>query len=64
MGEVAYLPALPACDICMARGKPRAQAQFDGKTVHGPWAYMCTMCFGIYGTGLGTGRGQRLLVRE
>lgn len=37
----------------------RLDGFIDGKTVHGPWAIMGPACFRIYGTGLGTGRGQR-----
>lgn len=46
---------LPACDFC------GSTAHFDGKTVHGPWAYMCTDDFFRFGVGLGMGRGQRLI---
>lgn len=44
------------CDICRS-----ATAFYDGKTVMGPWANMCSHCFGQYGVGLGTGRGQKLI---
>ena len=47
----------PTCDICRAR-----PAAVDGKTVHGPWAYMCVPCFETLGVGLGLGKGQRLLI--
>jgi len=43
------------CDFC---GDP---ALYDGKTMAGPWAYMCEACFKKYGTGLGTGIGQRIV---
>jgi hypothetical protein len=39
-------------------------AYYDGKTVMGPWAYMCESCFQRVGVGLGLGRGQRLVVRD
>lgn len=42
------------CDFC---GK---EAEYDGKTKFGPWAYMCQQCFARYGIGLGLGRGQKL----
>lgn len=51
----------PDCDFCKKQGK-QVGADYDGKTVFGPWAYMCQMHFGMYGVGLGLGRGQRLLV--
>ena len=53
---------LPLCDLCMLEDK-KGQAQYDGKTIHGPWAYMCEEHFKIYGVGLGLGRGQRLILR-
>jgi len=49
---------LPKCDFC---GK---QAQYDGKTVMGPWANMCPTHFRMYGRGLGLGKGQKLVLRE
>jgi len=52
------VPRLPKCDFC---GK---QAQYDGKTHMGPWAYMCSMHFRMYGIGLGLGRGQKLVLQK
>lgn len=50
---------IPPCDIC--KGNPAA---YDGKTVHGPWAFMCEGCWLWHGVGrLGTGYGQRLKLR-
>lgn len=63
MGDIAYIFAPENCDFCKMEGL-EVQAQFDGKTVHGPWAYMCNAHFGVMGIGLGTGRGQRLIVGE
>lgn len=37
-------------------------ARYDGATVHGPWAFMCEAHFTSDGIGLGTGRGQRLIL--
>jgi len=48
------VPKKPKCDFC------NAEAEFDGRTVLGPWAYMCDLHFGQYGVGLGLGRGQKL----
>ena len=45
---------LPQCDFCSKR------AEYDGKTVAGPWASMCAAHFARYGTGLELGRGQKL----
>jgi hypothetical protein len=52
----AYVVALPKCDYC------EAQAHYDGATTQGPWAFMCDDHFRIYGMGLGTGKGQELIV--
>lgn len=63
MGDTAYIFAPENCDFCKMEGL-EVQAQYDGKTVHGPWAYMCDNHFAVMGVGLGTGRGQRLIVGE
>jgi len=57
------VPELPECDIHKqyVAGVP---ALYDGKTVHGPWAYMCQPCFDALGVGLGLGKGQRLIVQD
>lgn len=49
--------ALPDCDICK-----KQKAKYDGKTLMGPWAYMCQSCYDTSGVGLGTGLGQELVV--
>ena len=49
---------IPKCDFC-----PNL-AVYDGKTFLGPWGYMCEPHFQAYGVGLGTGRGQRLILKE
>lgn len=59
MSTEVKVSSLPVCDVCGA-----GEAQYDGKTVYGPWAYMCESCFVKLGSGLGTGRGQRLVVRK
>ena len=56
----------PKCDICKIdylhnRGTEVAKASYDGKTISGPWAYMCERHFTTQGTGVGVGRGQRLI---
>ena len=53
---------IPECDICKyEEHKEGVPAAYDGKTVHGPWGYMCEKHFGTHGVGLGTGKGQRLV---
>jgi hypothetical protein len=58
-GTTATVAVLPPCDICVI-----STAAFDGKTISGPWAYMCPECMDRYGIGLGVGKGQRLVLRE
>ena len=52
----AMVAKLPKCDFCAA------DANYDGKTIVGPWANMCSDHFAEYGIGLGLGRGQQLVV--
>ncbi|WP_328463579.1 DUF4314 domain-containing protein [Actinoplanes sp. NBC_00393] len=59
---VAYVTELPPCDIHRALSDTVIPAGYDGATRLGPWAYMCDGCFMTYGLGLGTGRGQRLIL--
>lgn len=63
MSAVTYVKVLPDCDICAAGGV-QSTAHYDGKTTEGPWANMCSPHFTVHGTGLGTGKGQRLVVGE
>lgn len=51
----AHVAKIPPCDI-----ECTEPAAYDGKTVDGPWAYMCETHFRLLGVGLGTGKGQRL----
>jgi hypothetical protein len=44
------------CDVCQ-----KTRASYDAKMKTGPWAYMCTECFKIWGIGLGLGMGQKLI---
>lgn len=63
-----------ACDLCQVEADRAhaangwilniAPAVVDGKTKFGPWANMCQEHFDRYGVGLGTGRGQRLIIKE
>lgn len=63
MADEAYVAKLPECDIHKyVLGTPGVPAAFDGKTRQGPWANMCPGCFPVHGIGLGTGKGQRLIV--
>jgi hypothetical protein len=53
---------IPDCDYCRWVGIT-TPAIVDGKTVYGPWAYMCEEHYNDNGCGLGLGRGQILELR-
>lgn len=57
---VAFVEKKPLCDFDAKHG----EADYDGATTMGPWAFMCLECWNKYGTGLGTGRGQKLELKE
>ena len=52
------------CDFCRDGNgdKARVQADYDAQTVMGAWADMCEKHYSQYGTGLGLGMGQRLII--
>ena len=56
----SWLDADRNCDFCLQSGKKKL-ASYDGSTRLGPWALMCERHFKVYGRGLGTGKGQRLM---
>lgn len=53
----------PTCDVHNYRfNMPGIPAFYDGKIAGGTaWGYMCEACFHDYGSGLGTGYGQKLI---
>lgn len=59
--DYAKMKKLPNCDSCKEDGII-TPAKYDGATTRGSWAYMCDDHFMKYGRGLGTGRGQKLIV--
>ncbi len=61
MSRSVKVARLPKCDF-EHRGGCFNAARYDGKTKQGSWANMCEQHFEIYGVGLGTGRGQKLLL--
>lgn len=63
-GHAVTMEKLPPCDICVSNGEPHTDAKYDGKTRMGPWAYMCEPHFQRYGSGLGTGVGQMLVLES
>jgi len=50
------------CDFC-GDGGGKVEAEYDAKTVMGPWAEMCGKHYRQYGEGLGLGMGQRLILK-
>lgn len=66
-GTTAVVAALPKCEthtMVSPRDTSEPLAAVDGKTVIGPWAMMCSSCWERIGVGLGTGRGQRLILQN
>lgn len=53
---------LPMCDFCRVEDGIENPAAYDGRTIYGRWSYMCQEHFEKYGTGLGTGKGQRIVL--
>lgn len=62
MSIKTYVNEIPACDLCAQDGR-KEPAAFDAKTSMGPWAHLCEEHFSLAGLGLGTGVGQRLVLR-
>lgn len=63
-GTSVEVATIPQCDIhAFDKGVSGVPAAYDGKTQLGPWANMCQACFDQYGTGLGVGRGQKLVLK-
>jgi len=63
MGSEVGVTRLPNCDFCRVNGLTH-KAEYDGRTRRGVWANMCEQHFKLHGVGLGTGRGQRLVLME
>lgn len=67
MSEEVKVAVIPDCDICLSEspGQKPNPAEYDAKTVYGPWAYMCMAHWLTHSTGrLGTGYGQRLILEQ
>lgn len=58
MSDKVTVQSLPSCDMC----SDGSAAEYDAATAFGPWANMCAAHFQQFGVGLGTGRGQRLVL--
>ena len=57
-GTAVGMAAIPNCDLC----PDPTPAAYDAATRMGPWGNLCESCYSRYGIGLGTGRGQRLIL--
>jgi hypothetical protein len=64
MSSETYVTKYPDCDICKYEQDRITEAHYDGQTLTGQWGYMCDVHFASRGTGLGTGKGQRLIVGD
>ena len=68
MATEVIVSVVPNCDICSQSGKS-TKAYADGKTdptsiFRGQWANMCYKHFQDYVTGLGEGRGKKMIRGE
>jgi len=69
MATSVVITRRPSCDIHKFTFEmPDIPAFFDAKTSvnspgRGRWANMCLTCYNKYGMGLGTGLGQRLILK-
>lgn len=65
MSEQVTVAVIPPCDFHSNAIVPSiVPAVVDGKTRMGPWANMCQAHFRQYGVGLGTGKGQQLILAK
>lgn len=66
MSETVRVASIPNCDLWEKYGMHEEDrpAVVDGATTLGPWAYMCQDCFKRFGIGLGTGKGQQLILAK
>lgn len=70
MSVEVVVDTLPDCDFCKHQKNRSGEgtvnkAAYDASiSGSGSWAYLCEQHFAQYGVGLGTGRGQRLVLRE
>lgn len=61
MSDSVTVAALPTCDFCDVRTTP---AEYDFRTLFGPWANGCEEHYLMHRLhdDLGTGKGQKLVV--
>lgn len=49
------------CDFC---GTELKKSRIDAKSIYGPWANFCELCFLEKGIGFGTGQGQKFNLQK
>lgn len=54
---------LPICDLCKSNLEEKL-AEYDSKLKNGVWANVCEYHFKKFGTGLGLGNGQKLILKK
>lgn len=55
--EDKWVGAAPqVCDLC---GQKFTDEFIDGRTIYGPWTFLCSECHRTKGCGFGTEKGQR-----
>lgn len=59
MAKKVWMGSTPRNCDADACGVPIDKVFIDGRTATGRWGILCKTCHGIYGVGLGTGRGQK-----
>lgn len=60
MSNMVKVLRLPDCQIPLCS----EIAHYDAQTKQGPWGYLCDSHFRTLGVGLGTGKGQRLILEN
>lgn len=64
MSSETYVTKYPDCDICKYEQGRSTEAHYDARTTSGQWGMLCDVHMATRGTGLGTGKGQKLIVGE
>lgn len=62
MSTQVVVAKLPPCDVHAMLGEKHA-AEYDAKMPTGPWANVCQEAFDELHCSLGTGYGQRLILK-
>lgn len=63
MSDTATVTNLPLCDLCKMTATEQL-AYADARIGSGGWGYVCKQHFDYHRCELGTGKGQRLVLKE